>query len=284
MRLFDLPQAKHFCASVPPAGHGLEQSLPAFHAAHRSLSSLREGAQPFEIHRANLLMSAERWLLYSVTHYRRALEMLVPASVPWAQVTLYYSAFFGANSLLGMFGAWVGQTTNGTAIAVDVERGSPGQQELKIFRGTNARSPTGVRGSHRIFWDFFYDSVPTIAAWVPPRLSAALSPVNGDYAWQIASRNEVNYNMFHAWVASARFFSTFQNAKLKTLSGPLQLQLEVSEQIIRLSLHFAEELALSSSALANCGFKGDRKLVQRRLVKQQTPSLLNQSAFVEFAA
>jgi hypothetical protein len=268
---------------MPAPNHGLEQSLSAFHSAHKGIHRVQEGTPHFEIHRTNLLMSAERWLLYSVTHYRRALEMLVPSSAPWAQVTLYYSAFFGANCLLAMFGAWVGQTISGT-IAVDVEKGAPGQQELKIVRGSNAKSPTGARGSHRIFWDFFYDSVPTISAWVPSNLAAALSPVNGDYAWQISARNEVNYDMFHAWQASKHFFSTFRNARLKTLSGPLQLQLEMTEQLTRLTIHFARELALSAVALADCGFTGDRIQILRRLVKQQVPALLNQSVFAEFAA
>ena len=235
MRLFDLPQAKYFCAAPRPPGQGQEQSLPTFHLALKNIHKLQEGTPRFDIHRINLLISAERWLLYSVGHYRRAIEMLVPASAPWGQVTLYYASFFSANALLAMFGAWVGQTMYGS-IAVDVETGLPGQQEFRIVRGPKASSPTGARGSHRAFWDFFYDTIPAITAWVPPRLATALSPVNGDYAWQIKSRNNVNYDMFHAWEASTHFYRTFKNGRLKTLSGPLQLQLEVTEQLIRLAL------------------------------------------------
>lgn len=283
MRLFDLPQAKHFCAPLPTSNHGLEQSLPAFHVALKHASRLQEGTAHFDIHRTNVLMSVERWLLFSIGHYRRALEMLVPASAPWAQVTLYYASFFSANAVMAMFGGWVGQTINGSRV-VDVQKGAPGQQELRILRGSSARSPNGVRGSHRTFWDFYYDAVPAVAAWAPASLVSALSPVNGDYAWQISSRNDVNYDMFHAWRALTDFCGTFKPAKLKTLSGPLRLQLDATEQIIRLALFFASELSLSSFALANCGFTGNRTQVQRRLVKQQVPALLNQSAFGEFAA
>jgi len=283
VRLLDLPQAKYFCARVALPSHGVEQSLPAFHTALGKVSRLQEGTAHFDIHRVNLLMSAERWLLFSIAHYRRAVEMLAPVSAPWAQVTLYYASFFSANAVMAMFGAWVGHTISGPRI-VDVETGSPGQQELRIFRGTSARSPSGARGPHRIFWDFFYDAVPAVAAWAPTHLSGALTPVNGDYAWQISSRNDINYDMFHAWDASATFCRTFKSAKLKTLSGPLRQQFEATEQLIRVTRYFADEVALSAFALANCGFTGDRAHVQRRLVKQQVPSILNQSAFSEFLA
>jgi hypothetical protein len=283
VQLLDLIQAQHFCTPLGAAAQGLEQSLPAFHLGLKKVTHLTEGTQNFTIHRANLLLSAERWLLFSVGHYRRALEMLVPVSAPWSQITLYYAAFFSANAILALFGAWIGHTVDGIHV-VDVEKGTPGQQLLRIVRGKNAKSPSGARGSHKVFWDFFYDAIPTIKAWVPPKLANALSPVNNDYAWQITSRNSVNYDMFSAWDCSMRFYSSFKPAKLQTLAGPLRLQFEATEDLIRLALHFAQELALSNSALANSGFKGDRIQVQRRLVKQAPPAILNQSAFPEFAA
>jgi hypothetical protein len=283
VRLFDLPQAKHFCAHPQLPRQGSEQSLARFHLGLGKLNRLQEGTPEFDIHRINLLISAERWLLYSIGHYRRALEMLVPASLPWGQVTLYYASFFSANSLLAMFGSWVGQTITGV-ITVDVEKGSPGQQELRIFRGAKAKSPNGARGSHRIFWDFFYDSIPSISAWVPQRLAGALNPVNGDYTWQITSRNDVNYDMFHAWQASKQFHGTFRKAKLNSLSGPMRLQLEATEHLIRLALYFARELSLSGSALVGCGITGDRANIQKGLLKQKSPALINQSAFPEFVA
>jgi hypothetical protein len=283
VQLLDLVQAKHFCTPLGAALQGLEQSLPAFHVGLKKVTHLNEGTPNFAIHRANLLLSAERWLLFSVGHYRRALEMLVPVSAPWAQVTLYYSAFFGANAVLALFGAWIGHNVEGVRI-VDVEKGTPGQQQLRIVRGKNVKSPSGARGSHKMFWDFFYDAMPAIKAWVPPHLANALAPVNNDYAWQITSRNSVNYDMFRAWDCSTRFYSSFRPAKLKTLAGPLRLQFEATEDLIRLALHFAQEFALSNSALVNIGFTGDRAHVQRRLVKQAPPSILNQSAFSEFAA
>src|SRR5262245_56287838 len=105
MNLFDLtPGAEHFCRplTIPPASP--PQSIKALVDSFHSVSHLKEGDPRFEVYRLSLLSSIERWLLYSVAHYRRALEMLVPASAPWAHVTLYYASFFSANAILGMFG------------------------------------------------------------------------------------------------------------------------------------------------------------------------------------
>src|SRR5437763_1618926 len=77
-------------------------------------------------------------------------------------------------------------------------------------------SPAGVVGPHMTFWDFCYDAAASISAWALPALEPALKPVNGDFSWQIAERNSVNYDMFHAWAASALMSGTFNPAKLKT--------------------------------------------------------------------
>jgi hypothetical protein len=68
---------------------------------------LTEGTAHFTAHRVSTLNAIERWLLFGVGDYRRALDMLIPSAAPWAHVTLYYSSFFAANAILGMFGVWV---------------------------------------------------------------------------------------------------------------------------------------------------------------------------------
>jgi hypothetical protein len=277
MRLFDLPQAKHFCApSVASLAAVSSQSLAVFHAGlGPSISLFVEPTSGFAIHQVNLLQSTQRWLMYSLAHYRRAVEMMVPVSAPWAHVTLYYSSFFAANAILGMFGGWIGLTKAGTRV-VDVERGAPGSQALRVHR--RLASPAGAAGSHRIFWDFYYDAVASISAWAPTSLQPALQPVNNDFAWQIAARNCVNYDMFDAWSASRHFFDTFKAAKLNTLRGPLQLQLETTQRLVNLGLWFAKDLSLSASAVVGCGVTGTRQQIQRRLITQKPPALVMQSA------
>lgn len=201
--------------------------------------------------------------------------MLVPVSAPWAQVTLYYSSFFAANALLGLFGGWMGNVKV-AAWAIDVERGVVGSQELKVVRGY--KSPTGARGSHRVFWDYFYaQASANIAPWAPLPLLAALDPVNSDTGWQIKERNDANYDMYHAWASTQLFASTFQPAKLSSLSGPAALQMEKTAQLIKLALHFANECGLSGGALHGCGVTGTRAQLQKRLVTKSVPQLVTQS-------
>jgi len=278
MRLLDLPQAEYFCTPAPPTGAPIgRQSLVAFHDSRRKGSALlKEGTLEFQVHQVNLLDSIDRWLVYSLAHYRRSVDMLVPVSAPWAHVTLYYASFFAANAILGIFGCWIGQAQRGARV-VDVEHGIAGSQELRIHRGL--ASPSGVKGSHRAFWDFFYDGTATIAAWAPAALAPALIPVNGDFAWQIAERNNVNYDMFHAGTASGLFYRTFKPSKLKTLSGPLQLQFETTERLIKLALHFASAASFSTASLSGCGFAGTRLQIQKRLTSQSPPSVSKQSGF-----
>lgn len=275
MRLFDLPQAKQFCKPHPAAAGG-GQPLPHFHSSlPNGVVLLTEGTTRFEVHRTNLLDSVERWLAYSLANYRRAFDMLVPISAPWAQVTLYYSSFYAANAVLGMFGGWIGQLRTGRRLLVDVEKGIAGSQELKIHR--KFQSPNGANGSHRVFWDIFYDATSAISAWAPLELALALDPVNNDFAWQINERNNVNYDMFHAWEASTHFFSTFNREKLTSLNGPPALQLEKTEQMIKLALHFAQAVSLQGTALTGCGTIGTRLHHQKHLVLKAAPRLVAQS-------
>jgi hypothetical protein len=281
MRLLDLPQAQHFCRPAPAVVATVgAQSLRNYHGSiPKSVTLIREGHIHFQVHQINLLASVDQWLLFATAHYRRAMDMLVPASAPWAQVTLYYASFFAANAILGMFGGWIGQTHNGMRV-VDAEHGSPGNQELRIHRKLS--SPNGAAGSHRAFWDFFYDAAASISAWAPTSLASALSPVNGDFAWQIAERNDVNYDMYSAWAAAKLFHGTFRTSKLKSLSGPLQLQFEASERLIKLALQFSVDVGLVTGALEGCGQVGAVSHVRRRLGAQRPPQLVTQSAFPQF--
>ena len=159
MRLFDITQAQHFCRPVQAHVPGLGQSLAAFHA-NLHLTRLPETHAYFNVHRVSLLHAVERWILFGVADYRRALDMLIPSNAPWAHVTLYYSSFFAANAILGMFGVWVHFQR-----LVDVEQGTPNDQVLRITR--RIQSPSGYSGSHKVFWDLFYEGRNIISPWVP---------------------------------------------------------------------------------------------------------------------
>jgi len=284
MRLLDPPQAKYFCNPPAPviARVGRPQSLRLFHTSlPKSVTQFTEGHQYFQVHQVNLLIEIDRWLLFSVSHYRRAMDMLVPASAPWAQVTLYYASFYAANAILGMFGGWIGHSKDGVRI-VDIEHGAEGTQQLRIHR--SPKSPRGVNGSHQMFWDFFYFSAASISGWAPAGLKSALIPVNGDFKWQIVERNGVNYDMYLAWDAAMRLNRTFKPHRLNSLNGPLQQQLETTETLIKLALHFGVKLKLSTTGLEGCGHVGPASRIRRRLGAQRPPQIVMQSEFLEFLA
>jgi hypothetical protein len=268
-RLFDISEAPHFCAPLAVHVPGVGQSLVSLHDSLRA-QRLTEGSPQYDAHRVSALNSVERWLLFGVAYYRRALEMLIPSAAPWAHVTLYYSGFYAANAILGMFGVWVGQRW-----FVDVEMGTPGKQTVRLHK--KIPSPSGYRGSHEIFWDIFYECCNAIGPWVSPQLQPFTVPVNSDRRWQIRARNEVNYDMAAAFQAAVQFNTTFRGNKLKSVTGDLAQQLVLTEGLLRVALSFANKFDIHSFALADLGVNGKRARVLRTLVTKVPPSLSAQS-------
>lgn len=279
MQLFDKQYALHFVSGSPLPQQSAIQSLQAFHHS-QTKTSIAEPSTDFDVHRGSLLTASERWLLYGLTHYRRAFDMLIPAAAPWCHVTLYYASFFSANAILGMFGGWVGHLKSGPCI-VEVDSDVPGAQSFKVHRGKGLKSPNAARGSHQMFWDWFYDSVGTISPFVVDKeLKSVLQPVNGDTAWQTSARNVVNYDTFGAWSASMSFHSSFKSTKPReSVKGALAQQLETTELMLRLALTLAGELGLDAGALRGCSDvdSGARAVVQRSLVRRKPPAAINQS-------
>src|SRR5204862_8256395 len=125
---------------------GVGQSLKSFHSTLRQ-TRLVEGTAFFNVHRVSLLNAVERWILFGVADYRRALDMFIPSNAPWAHVTLYYSSFFAANAIVAMFGVWLNYE-----MLVDVDQGIATRQILKVTK--KPKSPNKEQVSHRVFWDF----------------------------------------------------------------------------------------------------------------------------------
>lgn len=271
IQLFDITDARHFCRALPNHQPGIGQSLPDFHdRLPVRVTHLRENTSDFDIHRISLLNAIERWILFGVANYRRALDMFIPTNAPWAQVTLYYSSFYAANAILGMFGAWIHYRR-----LVDVETGSANSQVLRINKRMQSHSTQ--TGSHRVFWDMFYEGYNSISPNVPPALQASTSPVNNDRFWQISNRNDLNYDMFKAFDEAVLFENSFKPQRLrKSLRGPLALQLEVTEGMLKLAIYFANDFQINSFPYLGLG-NGNRSVLMRRLITKEVPHLVNQS-------
>jgi len=170
-----------------------------------------------------------------------------------------------------MFGGWVGHR-----MVVDVEDPTPRTQKLKIQRKYSP-GPTGLEGSHKLFWDYFYQGGLMIRPWAPGHLQGAVDPVSGSREWQIEARNAVNYDTIEAHAVALRFQSSFKAAKLSTLTGPLRQQYDTTHLILRLALHFADKLKLHSFGIADFGATGTRNRIIRSVVSKKTPAVVQQS-------
>lgn len=214
-------------------------------------------------------MSIDRWILFAISNYKRAVEALVPCNAMWAHVTLYYASFFSANAILGMFGVWV--SANPERL-VDVDSGVAGAQALRVSRRARAG-----RGTHKAFWGSFYQAAPSISPWVPGHLASALDPVNHDPLWMINERNAVNYDSCAAFDSALALANGFDVRHLRSLRGSLGQQMESSEAILRLTCWCASECGLNTPAFSGLGI-GPRASVMRNLIRKTAPSLVNQSA------
>lgn len=269
MRLFDFTEATHFC--LPLAAHvpGAGQSLPILYR-NAGTHQIREGTPAFDIHRVSVLNNIERWILFGASQYRRAFDMFTPSNAAWAQVTLYYASFYAANAILGMFGVWIHLQH-----WADVESGIAPHQIINIHKRKQG-PPSAYPGSHQKFWDLYYEGCASFAPWVPVELTEAIRPVNNNRIWQIAARNEVNYDMAFAFDASLLLDSTGNPRRLDEYGGALGQQREVTENTLKLAVYFANEFGISSFPFEGL-YSGPRPRALRALVTKSAPSLVTQS-------
>lgn len=270
MQTFDLFQARHFCSPANAVPPGSAQSLATLHKGLQTIH-LKEGSPHFVSHRASLLIAVERWLLFGVGNYKRAVQMVVPCNAPWAHVTLYYSSFFAANAILGMFGVWISASPKRL---VDVVNGVPNSQELRVSRPP--RPSGGYGGSHVLFWELFYQAAAVISPWAPPEMASALMPVNNDPTWLIRERNAVNYDSWIAFESAVALHASFTPTLLKSLRGSLAQQLVTTEKLLLLACRFASDVNLDSAAFAGLAC-GSRKSAMKSLVRRAVPNLAKQS-------
>jgi hypothetical protein len=273
MRLFDYAGAEHYCKALAAAPASAVGSLKSYHnALTKSVRVFNEGTPRFDERRIAALHDVERQLFLGASNYLRALDLLISSAAPWAHVTLYYSAFFSANAILGMFGGWIDAPKR----IVEVHTSTIGTQSLVLRK--NVASPKPYTGSHRVFWDFFYDSRGQIAPWVKPALRPTLEPVMGDPIWQISRRNDVNYDAEIAHHAVSVFPPTLNSVNFRrSLSGPLATQLDVSEGLLLIAFDFAREFGLDSFALATLGVGKRKDCIKRLIVDAKLPKLVAQS-------
>ena len=262
MKIFDIPEARHYCRAFVATGGPSEGSLKKYlQGSLKGVSSLQEGTTAFDEYRGCALRNVDRCLFLAASNYRRAFDLMLPSASSWAHVTLYYGCFYAASALLGMFGTWIFNDR----VVVEVNIGSPGNQQLLIDRAAKSRSTHN--GSHRRFWDLFYTACNPLVHWVDPAYRFAIEPIGGSVIWQIETRNLVNYDTFAAYELMRDFQSGFKPRTFpSSLPGSLSTQFRVLEALMFIAFGFVRDFKLRTDALQNLTPIGNRKTKMRSLI------------------
>jgi hypothetical protein len=260
MAIFAIPDATHYCGNY----QALTGSATAsFRQTYDNLVLGRvfaEGAAGFNEFRDCAIREVERLFFLSISNYRRSFDLVSTSGSPWAHVTMYYSSFFAATALLGMFGAW---KMRGNRV-IEVAVGAPGSQQLTVRTFTST-----YRGSHQQFWDYFYANVSVLSPWIDPSLRFALAPISGTITWPIDHRNDVNYDSHSACALMTGFQTSFRKSRFRTsLPGAMNTQFRLMEALIAITSQFARQLGVRTDALDSMNPNGPRRLKVRRLILQ----------------
>jgi hypothetical protein len=232
-----------------------------------AIRSVGEADAQFDELRTACINDVERFLFLAASQYRRGCDLLHAGSAAWALVTLYYSSFFSAKALLGMFGVWMDEPH----MVMEVDIALPGSQRIKMLR----RAASLQKGTHGRFWDEFYRSSLGVAMWVDPAQQWVLRPIRGSVSFLTASRNRCNYDPLEAIGTLATFQSNFDEAAFPgSLRGDLGMQYRAADGLLRLVFDFAADFGLSTKALdvlQPVGTRGDK--IRELVLGYSKPSL-----------
>ncbi len=259
MQILDIVSAQAFAANVGVGTAGGASSFKAFAKGHLATKKiLKEGTSDFEDYRHGLLLESERLFFLGVSFYWRAFDQLMASSSPLALISLYYSSFFSAKSLLGIFGLWLDSPNLG----IEPLTLRPGNISLAVRNRkhlgqlVNIGSTGQFQGPHRQFWKLYYESVGQIIPWVDPKISHVLRPYSGmNETWQIDSRNEINYDGYHALKLCKDFQENFDPRGISkdSLPGMLGPHLFAARDTLKITANFFVENKISPNSLDALG-------------------------------
>ena len=285
MRAFTIQGATYYCSSFGAVSGDAERSLGEFSRARlKGVRSITEGSAIFEDFRACALRESERYLFLAASHYRRALDLMIPGSVHWAYVTLYYGTWFAAHGILGMLGCSV---LNKRVIHVD--RSNPGNQRFRIQKIGSGQGQYYVteNSSHKTFWELFYKTVPSVKFLLTdPTASVALLPVANNNNWLIDQRNRLNYNVENGLKLSSIFEKTFEESEFpRCLPGVLNTQFGICEGLVTAGFSLASRFGLATDALDVLDSPTPiLQTIKKKIYDPKLPTLVNKTKYLEIFA
>jgi hypothetical protein len=269
---FTLNGAKHFCRSIDPLTKPAIESFRDI-IEHRLQRGVRlvEGTPEFEEFRVQAIREVDRQLFLAVSNHRRAEDLLVASSASWSWVTMYYSSYHAASTILGCLGVTVNPGFDG--VLIDVARESAGSQTLNV-RPCPKRGPTIPGGSHRAFWDFFYHYMASFKGTLPPSIKSVADPVARNPAWQIERRNSVNYDTFVAINECAKFSAGFHSTSFPACLDPdFGVQRSTTVAMVDAALWLTNEVGLRTDAWEAVSPKGSRRQRLEAAIQRVRPPL-----------
>lgn len=201
-----------------------------------------EGSPTYSAYRDNLLREAERDYYYALSVFRRAHDALIASAAFWGHVGLYYSSWYAAHCIVAALGGWVDSRW-----IVEVVRETPGSQEFQVIQNPDVR-----RGSHRTFWSVYYNAMNPYRLLLDPKFILAIDPVGANQAWQIDTRNRLNYSVVEMQKLTDAFAATFEAATFpSSLPGETSTQYSVTRSMIHLAAHLLQDLGTVTDAYAS---------------------------------
>lgn len=121
---------------------------------------------------------------------------------------------------------------------------------MRAIRPRRGQKLTIHSGSHKAYWDLFYQATRSLRALVGSAKAAALTPVGNDSLWLINNRNSVNYDTLSGLQLTGAFQAVFSPSNFPgSLPGQLGTQYRISEGLIEVAFDLAGRVGLSTDAL-----------------------------------
>ncbi len=258
MGMLDFYQARYFVKGYKSRTGATRRSFRKWADELSIHQAFLEGTPNFDLYREMALCEVERLLFLAASNYRRSFDLQIASASSWAYVTLYYGAFYSAKAILGSFGTWKLRK----AYILDVADGVPGSQRFVVQSKTFT-----YNGPHQSFWEYFYSVIPSLSPWIDPSLRFSITPVSGNPAWQIDTRNDLNYDTFEAFNLISTYQHNYRSSRfIVTLPNVLNTQFKIMEGLLMLASKFARELGISTNELDIILADGNKRTKYNKLI------------------
>lgn len=272
MRPLSRDGAKYFCGNYsghPPQATDIRD---LYDSVLDKKALFKEKDPVYGQYRDCLLRESDRAFFLAISCFRHALDGFTGSASFWAYVTLYYSSWFAAQSILGMFGCWVRGARKGFRIVVEASQQIPGSQEFKIEKNYSS----SYSGSHQLFWDAYYRAMKNVVFWTDQSLLVAVTPINNNPTWAIDRRNMVNYQSLQTFKLMDDYKAKFDQAIFPdSLPGDMLTQFQLSRAMLLFCAERAVEFGLRTDVFSPFGTRVD---AIRDLIYNANPTNLSSHA------